>query len=135
MRLDPLRSRSLLFPSCVRGLFPCTHFLSRLFRSHHRQRAKHLRLTGGDPRRRKRDSDISWPSVPGAASRPLTGRRRAAGRPALDDVGAVYITYDPDLAVPGATEAFCAQAMKQVFAGSFCCPDEERKRHSAPSKR
>lgn len=35
--------------------------------------------------------------------------------PALDDVGAVYITYYPDLAVPGATEgvqAFCAQAMK-----------------------
>ena len=35
--------------------------------------------------------------------------------PALDGVGAVYITYYPDLAVPGATEAiqaFCAQAMK-----------------------
>ena len=33
----------------------------------------------------------------------------------VDDVGAVYITYYPDLAVPGATEAiqaFCAQAMK-----------------------
>jgi hypothetical protein len=35
--------------------------------------------------------------------------------PALDGVGAVYITYYPDLAVPGATDAiqaFCAQAMK-----------------------
>jgi uncharacterized protein YbjT (DUF2867 family) len=35
--------------------------------------------------------------------------------PALDGVGAVYITYYPDLAVPGAPEAiqaFCAQAMK-----------------------
>ena len=35
--------------------------------------------------------------------------------PALDGVDAVYITYYPDLAVPGATEAieaFCAQAMK-----------------------
>ena len=35
--------------------------------------------------------------------------------PALDGVGAVYITYYPDLAVPGATEAiqaFCAHARK-----------------------
>ena len=35
--------------------------------------------------------------------------------PALDGVGAVYITYYPDLAAPGATEAiqaFCAEAMK-----------------------
>ena len=35
--------------------------------------------------------------------------------PALDGVGAVYITYYPDLAAPGATEAiqaFCAQALK-----------------------
>jgi uncharacterized protein YbjT (DUF2867 family) len=35
--------------------------------------------------------------------------------PALDGVDAVYITYYPDLAVPGATEAieaFCAQAMR-----------------------
>ena len=35
--------------------------------------------------------------------------------PALDGVGAVYITYYPDLAVPGATEAiqaFCAHALK-----------------------
>ena len=35
--------------------------------------------------------------------------------PVLDGVGAVYITYYPDLAVPGATEAiqaFCARAMK-----------------------
>ena len=35
--------------------------------------------------------------------------------PTLDGVGAVYITYYPDLAVPGAPEAiqdFCAQAMK-----------------------
>ena len=35
--------------------------------------------------------------------------------PALNGVGAVYITCYPDLAVPGATEAieaFCAQAMK-----------------------
>ena len=49
---------------------------------------------------------------------PFDWEDRATWVPALDDVGSVYLTYYPDLAVPGATEAVRSFAELAVHSGA-----------------
>ena len=96
----------------------------------------------------------------GKTGRRVTQRLRAQGRPvrigtpsrtpafdwndpatwpsALDGVGAVYLAYYPDLAVPGAVETVRSFAKLAVEAGSRgwrCCPAVASPRPNGPSGR
>jgi hypothetical protein len=62
---------------------------------------------------------------------------RSTWAPALRDVKSVYISYYPDIAVPGAVETVGSFAELAVTSGSrgwCCCPAAARPRPSAPSR-
>ena len=69
---------------------------------------------------------------------PFDWEDRATWAPALEGVGSVYVTYYPDLAVPGAVEAVAlvrrAGGAQRRPAGWCCCPAAASPRPSAPSR-
>ncbi|MEV0342107.1 hypothetical protein AB0H49_24070 [Nocardia sp. NPDC050713] len=63
-----------------------------------------------------------------SAQPPFDWDNPATWAPALLDVEAVYITFQPDLAVPGAPDTVRAFGEMAATAGWSCCPAAARRR-------
>ena len=78
--------------------------------------------------------DIPVPSARARRSRRSTGSSRALRASALEGVGSAYITYYPDLAIPGAADAvgsLADVALEQASGGWCCFPAAVSRRPSA----
>ena len=94
--------------------------------------------TGRRVAERLRPAACRCASARAPASRRSTGRTARPGRPRSRACGSVYLTYYPDLAVPGAARGGrlvrrAGRAQRRPAAGR-CCPAAASPRPSAPSR-